>query len=251
MKQIQFISGLPKSGGSLLARLLAQDPDVSVSKNNTACHEAMYAVRNSWNIWKEHQADEALANEANLQRVLNGMINSYCLSDNDVHFDKGRSWLSLLEMAEFALGRRVKVLVPVRTIKDIVASYEIEHREKAHKTQSLASYFDSLSVEGRAEHLTSPEGLIGTAYTKIKDAMQRGLGDRLFLVDYDDLIQNPEKSMNQVWAWLDMDAPNHDFSIVNTKAQNNTAERILGEELCEKLSHTEFWREKTSQQQTI
>jgi sulfotransferase len=249
-RRIHFISGLPKSGGSLLGELLSQDPDVSVTNNNTACHEALYTVRNNWNSWREHKNDKDLNNEVNLQRVLNNLLYSYCISDNDIHFDKGRSWLSLLEMAEFALGRQAKVIVPVRTIKDIAASYESEYRENAHKLNPDHDYYESLSVEGRTNHLISKQGLIGCAYTKIQDAIQRGFGNRMFLVDYNDLITSPEKCMGQIWDWLEMDAPKHDFSIINESRSNRSAQRILGSDVCEQIDDTEFWRKQPSQQQT-
>ena len=249
-RKIHFISGLPKSGGSLLGRLLSQDPDVSVTNNNTACHEALYAIRNNWGLWREHQNDESLKDVGNLQRVLSNLLYSYSISDNDIHFDKGRSWLSLLEVAEFALGRQAKVIVPVRTIKDIAASYESEYRENAHKLNSDQEYYESLSVEGRTNHLISKQGLIGCAYTKIQDAIQRGFGNRMFLVDYDDLIKSPEKCMGQIWDWLEMDAPKHDFSIINESRSNRSAQRILGSDVCDQIDDTEFWRKQPSQQQT-
>lgn len=250
MKKIHFISGLPRSGGSLLGQLLAQDKDVTVAKNNTACHEILYAIRNNWSNWKEHQHDKSLQDESKLRNIYRGIMNNYCDSKTDAYFDKGRSWLSLLEMAEFALDREVKVIVPVRSIKAIAASCERRHRSNAHNDKPLMINSEANSVESRTNALIADDGIIGVQYNRIKDAIQRGFGNRMFLVDYDDLLADPSKCMNQIWDWLDFNPPSHDFSIIEKRHSDDYAYRILGDDVCSNLDNTEFWRSQPSQKQT-
>lgn len=250
MKKLHFISGLPKSGSSLLGKLLDQDPDVTVAPCNTACNDILYTVRNHWKKWKDHAANPELASDDALKRVLHGILSSYCNVPLPVHFDKGRSWLTMIEMLEFALDREVKIIVPVRSVKDIVASLELEHRKNIPYQDNYSSSYETQDLQGRVNKITSESGELGVAYRRLQDAIQRGMGSRLFIADYDDVVRNPEQSMKAIWEWLDMDAPEPDYSIIEKTHDENFAERILGKEICQELEGLEFWRANPSQRQT-
>jgi sulfotransferase len=260
-KIIHFVCGLPRSGSTLLCNLLAQHPDVHTTPTS-ACHEALFVLRNNWNQWTEHKASPKLADDKNLQRVLNATLHAYHDTDKPVVFDKGRGWGSLLETAEFALGRKAKVLVPVRSIKNIVASMEKVHRKAAHHKQDNGDYIKAQTVEGRADMVLSEAGVLGLAYNRLKDVAQRGMADRLCLVDFDILTSKPKESMDEIWSFLEMVSPNHDFNnveqvtfeddsvhgldlhTIRSKVEpvKDDSEEILGKSLCKKLDGTEFWR---------
>ena len=124
-KVIHMISGLPRSGSTLLCNILAQNPELH-STPTSACHEALFTLRNAWGEWVEHKAAKSLAN--NLQPVLNATINAYHNTDRPVVIAKGGGWISLIELAEFALDRKVKIIVPVRGIPQILSSFDMLHR---------------------------------------------------------------------------------------------------------------------------
>ena len=260
-KDIHFVCGLPRSGSTLLCNLLAQHPDVHTTPTS-ACHESLFVLRNNWNQWLEHKAAKDLADDKNLQRVMHAMIHAYHDTDKPVVIDKGRGWTSLLEMAEFALGREAKVLVPVRNISQIVASMEKLHRKAAHKKQDSGDYFAAQTVDGRAKQVLAKEGVLGLAYNRLKDAAQRGLADRLLLVEFDALTSKPTETMAEVWDFLGMEAPEHNFNNVEqTTTEDDSvhgldlhtirpiiepvpddSEEVLGTTLCKTLEGAEFWR---------
>src|SRR4051812_24056449 len=124
-KSIHFISGLPRSGSSLLANLLAQNPKFHVSPTSGVL-DVLFLVRNSWDKLIEFQANPA--NEQKLL-VLHGILESfYSNVEKPVVFDRSRSWVAHLEMAEAILNHQAKVLVPVRDVRDIIASFEKLYR---------------------------------------------------------------------------------------------------------------------------
>lgn len=271
-KTIHMVCGLPRSGSTLLCNLLAQHPEVHATPTS-ACHEALFILRNSWNQWLEHKASKELADEKNLQRVLHAALHAYHDTDKPVVIDKGRGWTSLLELAEFALSgdgnnRQAKVLVPVRSIKNIVASMEKLHRKSAHNKQDVGDYFDAQSTEGRANMILEKGGVLGLAYNRLKDVAQRGMADRLMLVEFDGLTANPKETMASIWQFLGMEPPEHDFDNVKqvtteddsvhgldlhtirpkVESVTDDAETILGTSLCQKLEGSEFWRPTPSNQ---
>lgn len=261
-RTIHFVSGLPRSGSTLLCNLLAQHPDVHTTPTS-ACHEALFVLRNNWHNWLEHKAAKELADDTNLQRVLHATLHAYHDTDKPVVVDKGRGWLSLIELAEFALNREARILVPVRNISQIVASMEKLHRKAAHKRGEVGNYFDAQTTQGRAQHVMSKEGVLGLAFSRLQDAFQRGLGDRLHLVEFEDLTHDPAKTMEGVWDFLGMDAPQHDFENVEQvtfeddsvhggldlhsirakiEPLADDSKVILGREFAESLAGAEFWR---------
>ena len=256
-KTIHMISGLPRSGSTLLCNILAQNPEMH-STPTSACHEALFVLRNAWGEWVEHKAAKSLAN--NLQPVLNATSNAYHNTDRPVVIDKGRGWLSLIELAEFALDRKVKIIVPVRGIPQILSSFEKLHRKTQAKDQG--DYFQAQTIQGRAEHLLGAEQVLGLAYNRLKDAMMRGLGDRLCLVEFDDLTHNPKETLEDIYKFLELPNFDHDFTSVeqytheddsvhgmdlhtirkDVKPIKDDSASVLGVDLCKQYNGTEFWR---------
>ena len=261
-KTIHFICGLPRSGSTLLANILAQNPAIH-STPTSACHETLFALRNQWDQWIEHQASSDLAKEENLQRMLNAMIHSYHGTDRPIVMDKGRGWTAFLELAEFALGRPAKVLVPVRNINQILASFEKIHRKEAHKRQQTGEYFQAQTVQGRCDFLRARDQVLGLAYNRLKDVGNRGLGSRLCLVEFDDLTHNPAETMEGIYKFLELPAFQHDFDNVEqytweddrvygsdlhtikpqVRPAKDDSVQILGAAICKQFTGTEFWRQ--------
>ena len=120
-------------------------------------------------------------------------------------------------VAEAVLGRKAKVLVPVRDLRDVLASFEKLWRENAKGAQAgqeSANYFQFQTAQGRAEVWMRADQPVGLAYNRITDAIQRGFSDRMFLVDFDDLTRKPEETMKKVYQFLGEDYFNHNFEHV-------------------------------------
>ena len=260
-RTIHFLSGLPRSGSTLLANILAQNPAIHTTPTS-ACHEALFTIRNAWGEWIEHKASQELAAEHNLQRVLSAMLHGYHDTDRPIVVDKGRGWLSLLELAEFALGRPAKVIVPVRGIPQILASFEKLHRGAAHRRRDQGDYFQAQTVAGRCQHLLSGDQVLGLAYNRLKDALARGLGDRLWLVEFEDLTHDPQGTLEGIYVFLGLDQFAHDFSRVEQATHEDDSVhglnlhtirrevrpikddsvQVLGAEIVRQFTGTEFWR---------
>lgn len=210
-----FVAGLPRSGSTLLCNILAQNPRFHVT-GTSGVMDVMFGVRNQWDNLVEFQA---APNEPAKLRVLRGILDSYYADiDKPIVFDKCRGWLSLLEMAEMSLGHKAKVLVPVRDIRDVLASFEKLWRANAGTAQTPAetgsNYFKFQTVEGRAENWLSGDQPVGLAYNRIRDAIVRGFGDRMFFVEFEHLTRDPERVMNSIYAFLGEEPFKHDFNKV-------------------------------------
>jgi sulfotransferase len=215
MRTVHFISGLPRSGSTLLCNLLAQNPRFHVAGTSPLI-DMLLLIRANWDRSPEAKAMYGEDCQAAKWRVMHGMIRGY-YSQEGIAFDKSRSWLAHLEMAENLLARKVKVLVPVRDIRDILASFEMLWRRNAGMRQiplEAANYFAFQNVAGRCGVLMSPDGWVGIAVNRIRDAIQRGFGDRLYFVQYERLTYLPRETLGGIYdflgePWCDRHEPNN------------------------------------------
>lgn len=263
-KTYYFVAGLPRSGSTLLCNILAQNPRFHTT-GTSGIMDIMFGVRNSWDNLIEFKASP---NEPAKLRVLRGILDNYYSDvDKPVIFDKCRGWLSLLEMAEAVLGHKAKVLVPVRDIRDVLASFEKLWRLNASTSQPEAEgehYFQFQSVQGRTETWLRADQPVGLALSRIQDAIVRGYQDRMFLVDFEDLTTHPEETMQKIYAFLDEPYFEHNFENVeqvtfeddsvhgfkNLHAIRNKVEpippqwqKVLGP-FAEKYINLNFWRNR-------
>ncbi len=222
-KTYYFIAGLPRSGSTLIANVLAQNPRFHTT-GTSGIMDIMFSVRNNWDRLVEFQA---APNEPAKLRVLRGILENYYSDiDKPVIFDKCRGWISLLEMAEAVLGHKAKVIVPVRDIRDVLASFEKLWRNTSKTSQITTEaehYFNFQTVQGRVDVWMQQNQPVGLAYNRIVDAVQRGFGDRMLFVDFDNLTSHPKETFNDIYTFLDEKVYAHDFNNVKQVTWENDA----------------------------
>jgi len=265
MKKFSFISGLPRSGSTLLCNILSQNNDFFVSKATSGCHDVLFGVRNQWDKLIEHQAEGVDHNQ--LKRVLKLILENYHTTDKNYIIDKGRGWLSLIEMVQFITGDRPKIIVPVRNISDILSSFEKLWRKSTGFSQwnfEQNEYFKAQTVEGRCEIWSSAAQPVGLAYNRIKDAISRGYKNDILFLEFEELTNYPGQTMKKIYDYLELPYYIHNFTnIVQVTKEDDSgvhripglhdirstlesvpsdADKILGNFLLNKYSNLEIWR---------
>ncbi len=218
-KRIYFLAGLPRSGSTLLANILAQHPGFHVTPTSGMV-DMLVQVRNGWDQNDAFRAMERKLSERIKENVLRAMLQSYFSHvEQPVCVDKNRYWAEFLEMGAHLLGGRdkVKVLVTVRDLRDVVASFEMLYR----KTSALGQIGQEASMAlkfktalGRVEVFIDDAQPVGRAYNAIRDAVTRGWKDRMHFIDYEDLTHRPKAVMEGVYRFLGEEPYAHDFERV-------------------------------------
>jgi sulfotransferase len=221
LKNFCFISGLPRSGSTLLCNILNQNKRFHATSTSGVL-DMLLAIRNNWNNIVEFKATR---NDFAKMRVLRGMLQSfYADQDKAIIFDKSRGWPGFLEMAESLLGNKAKVLVCVRDVRDVLSSFEKLWRKESKSgqiSQEKTHFLKFQTIEGRCEVFLNADQPVGSAYNRIKDALARGYGDRMHFIFFEELTTEPEKVMRGVYEFLGEKYFDHDFANVEQTTQED------------------------------
>ena len=228
--KIHFISGLPRSGSTLLANILAQNPKFH-STATSGILEILFLVRNQWDKVAEFRAvlDRA-ENDSDKIRVLQGILQIYHSErGRPVVFDKSRGWLAHLELAEKLLERPAKVLVTVRDVRDVLASFEKLWRSSSamgQVAQEANNYAEFQTVEGRCDVWMRRDQPVGLALNRVKDAIHRGFADRMHFVRFEQLTRSPASTLRAAYEFLGEPWFEHDFEHVEQVTSED--DRVFG-----------------------
>ena len=214
MKKYYFVSGMPRSGSTLLCNILAQNPNFHAT-HTSGCLDVLFGIRNNWHKLVEHQAHP---NQEALDRVLKATLHAYYADiEKSVIFDKSRGWLAYIEILQQILNEPPKILVPIRLLPDILASFEKLYRETAKVKQppgEAENYFAFQSVEGRCHFWMQPNSPVGLALNRLRDALKRGFSKNLHFIEFEELTNNPAKKLKDIYDFLGEPHFEHNFDHV-------------------------------------
>ncbi|MFK8031356.1 MAG: sulfotransferase [Gammaproteobacteria bacterium] len=259
MQKVHFISGLPRSGSTLLAGILRQNP---------AMHAAMSSPVNSLIQGSLEQMGagsefHSFFDDKNRKDICSALFSAYYKShsDKDVVFDTNRIWTARLHQL-VELFDDFKVVCCVRNPAWVLDSFEKIYRKNPFDYSRMYSPQSRQTVYTRCETLANAGGVMGSAWTALKEAFYGEYSDRLLLLDYDLLTQNPEKSMQLLYEFFELPDFAHDFDnidysegefdekigakglhTVRRKVEFKPRRSILPPDLFSKYSEMAFWND--------
>lgn len=268
-KTYYFMSGLPRSGSTLLSALLNQNPRF-YSGPSSPVVPTMIALEQSLS---NDELYLAYPKQQQAAKIISSVLeNWYSDVEKPVIFEKNRSWVNRLHYIPGYFNIQPKILCPVRDISEILASFISMYRRNPYSGQSRIPFLDEmliksnipLSDDNRCEVLCSPGGILGASYNGIKQVFAEGKEKQIHLIEYNDLINNPEETMKKIYDFLGEEYYKHDFTnIENIHRENDELvyglrdmhdvrktlskvsvdpTSILSENILAKCSGSEFWR---------
>ena len=119
---LNFLSGLPRSGSTVLAAILNQNTDVHVSTTSGL----VYALDSLANIWSESNLlGENDPERKKLVNTMRGTIDAFYDFPESIVIDKARTWplKVILGAMHQVLDRKPKIIATVRNIPECAASF--------------------------------------------------------------------------------------------------------------------------------
>ena len=212
-----FISGLPRSGSTLLAAILRQNPRFHAGMTSPV-GEMFVALLEAMSDRKETSV--FLDDEAR-QRVLRGvMTNYYATSGAEVIFDTCRLWCSKMAALN-GLFPRAKLIACVRDTSWIIDSIERLVRRNTFRPSGIFNFQATGTVYSRATALASSDGMVGFAYDALREAYFGEHAKHMLLVQYDTLVGDPRKALAAIYDFIGEPWFEHDFE--NVEFENGKA----------------------------
>ena len=214
--KFHFISGLPRSGSTLLAAILRQNPRF---------HAGMTSPVGSLfsGMLQQFAAGTEFGptiTQEQRRRLVRGLFDSYYAdhSDKSVVFDTNRMWSAKMP-AVMDLFPNSKVIACVRNVAWIMDSLERRFRANPYElTRLFNDDTERNTVYSRVETLALRNRLVGYPWAALKEAFYGEHAESLLIVDYDLLAQAPDKVIPLIYKFLGEELFAHDFSNVQYDA---------------------------------
>ncbi len=259
-----FISGLPRSGSTLLAAILRQNPRFRAGMTSPV--GALFCGLLD-QVSAGTEFGPVVPHEQR-RRLLRGLFDSYYAeqAEDTVVFDTNRLWSAKLP-AILDLFPSAKVIACVRNVAWVMDSIERLYRANPYEnTRLFNDAVERNTVYSRVDTLAQNNRLVGFSWTAIKEAFYSEQAASLLLVDYELLANAPAKVLPLLYKFIGEPwFEGHDFTQVEFAAPEfDTAlglsglhtvrphvafeprRTVLPPDLFERYQNMSFWSEVTN-----
>ena len=204
---IHFISGLPRSGSTLLSALLRQNPRIHASMTSPLGSLINALMRQM----SQENETAVFVDDAQRLRILRACADAFY---GDIHpeklvFDTNRQWTTKLALLA-TLYPKAKVICCVRNPAWVLDSIESLTRRNPLEPSGIFKFDTTGTVYGRAEGLMSGTGMIGFALNGLREAVFDPRRERLLLVRYESLTSDPLRTLAAIYDFVGEPAFTHD-----------------------------------------
>ena len=207
-----FISGLPRSGSTLLSSILNQNPAFNANISNPLARFVRSIVVESHAGPGYHLQ----CSEPKRIELIQNLIRTYHSHlDCDVAFNTNRGWTSILPLLEQATPES-KIICCVRDIRWVLDSFETLFRRNPFSMSKMYGEQEAETVYTRAYSLMSPGHTVRFAYDSLKEALTGNQKQMMFILEYEQLARYPEQTMKALHKFIDEPYFNYDFDDVET-----------------------------------
>ena len=262
-KQFIMLSGIPRSGSSVLQSMLNQHPLIHATTTSPVV-DMIEILNSNWENISNALIDR---NPQQYPNMIGGMIDgAYAHINEPIIIDKNRLWPRHGTLMSSVLDSKPKIICTVRDITEVLASYIILINKNQHKItfvdQDLIDLKLPLNNKNRCRLLW--EKYINGPYNSVRIGMNSPQVDMLF-VDYNDIVNNSQGTMDKICNFIGtfpitVDLFNlqpmnendgfhggmdglHDVRKIMSKTSPD-AEKIIGRELVNLYTNMklEFWK---------
>lgn len=264
-----FITGLPRSGSTLLSALLLQNPRFHAGMTSPV-GGLFKGMLNQLGAGSEFGP---VVTKEQRRRLSRGLFDSYYadqVGEKEVIFDTNRMWSAQMP-ALMDLFPGAKLIACVRNVAWVMDS--IERRYRANPFEITRLFNDDTernTVYSRVDTLAQRNRMVGYPWTALKEAFYGEHASSLLLVDYDLLAQAPQKVLPLIYQFLGepeyahnfervkYDAPEFDEALglhglhqVRPQVGLQRRETILPPDLFEQYSKLSFWQDQTNSRASV
>lgn len=207
--ELVMLSGLPRSGSTLLTSLLNQHPKIYA----TSTSPVIGMVTNFYYNW-ESQTSTQVEDKDERQRT--NMVAAMVLAahkhiEKPIVVDKNRGWAKTGKLLTELLGKQPKMICTVRNIPDIMASFItlINKDNDNWVDKHLKETGFAINNINRCRLLWS--GVVGESWQAFKSGYQFNKQNML-IFEYDSITSSPLEVMKKIEEYLEIEPFQYDLN---------------------------------------
>jgi sulfotransferase len=214
-----FISGLPRTGSTLLSSLLSQNPKIYSEGHSSLC-QIMWDTKLS--CFGSSLPDiKASGRNSLIDEILCSLPKKYYFDiDKDYIFDKCSYWTfsENYKMITNYIEKNPKIIVLVRDIKEILNSFLYVYQKNNKYYDGLEEYF-----------LYQNSIIINAAIDGVVWAKNNNQNNNFLFLNYDSLCENPSYFMKKIYDFLSISYFDTNFTnIKNIYPENDSVYELNG-----------------------
>jgi len=240
MKEFFFISGLPRSGSTLLSAILRQNPDFYADISSPM----QGLVTSTINVITGSENNH-LIDEDRRRQILRDTFEAYYRAvNNPVVFDTSRGWTAKTALLK-DLFPKTKIICCVRDLFWILDSFERITAKNSLYGAALTDDEARQTVTTRCDALmdVKKEGQVVKPYYFLEEGLLLN-PDMIFLMEYEGLCRYPEDTMRKIYRFIGKPYFSHDFD--NVEYENEVYDKALNMKSLHTVRRKVSWEERPS-----
>lgn len=216
-KDYFFITGLPRTGSTLLSSLLSQNPNIYAA-GNSPVSQMMFDMHISVTENCDEQF-EALGLDGS--EYISDIIDKfYSKTKSKYIFDKSRSWGKNLniDIIKKYITKKPKFIVLLRSVTEIFSSFiNLAEKNEIHDQRNYHSI------------LTGTNEVISESYFATLNLIENHFDNCIFIF-YDEIVEDPQKVISKIYNFCNIKSKfKHSFTNIKNKyPENDEAYELLG-----------------------
>lgn len=268
-KTYHFISGLPRSGSTLLSSILKQNPRFTSGISDPLASYAHSIIRDT----NTAVGMDAAVPIEKRREIIKDMFNSFYKNDREVCFNTNRGWTADTSLLK-DLFPNFKMIVCLRDVPWILDSFEQLNAKNPYTIKPLYHHQELGNVHDRCSMLMGQMpnfgGYVHGPLINVQQSMFCNEIQHICYVEYDTLVRNPKAAMQQIYQFLGEPWYEHDFNnvedsydefdeqakiaglhTVRRKVEYRDRRSVLPGELWDKYSPMSFWKQNFEQRYSL
>ena len=218
--------GLPRAGNTLFGSLMNQNPDIAVTANSITADAMgeLFSLKRL-DIFQNYPDHKSLNNLAY------HVFDLYYKDWNHKYIIDRAPWGRPINLKLLKETRKnIKMIVLVRDVIEILASF-IHWAQKT--PDAFVNRLDAKTVEEKCDLLMHVSGIIHQGLIGIEHLLLPQNKGLYHMVEYDDLVEHPERTIEGIYDFLKIPKFKHRFSNLDQFEVNGLKydEAIVGEGL--------------------
>lgn len=209
MKSYYFLSGLPRSGSTLLSSILSQNDLIYAGGNSPVC-QLMWDMQVSINTNANQQI--LANNKSNIKNSLIGSIpyTYYADVEQNIIVDKCRSWTikENIDIIKNYITNKPKIIILIRPIEEIINSFCFLYEKNNQYIEP-----ENLLIDWSEPIMRSYQGILNIINNENSNSY--------LIISYNDLILETENILNKIYKFYNLEYFNHNLNNIVNKYQED------------------------------